>query len=356
MMRLSCALFRSFRTFLTLAGLLGGLAVAHVSAARAADSAVILMYHRFGDGRYPTTNIRLDQFEAHIAELKSGGYTVLPVPDIVKAIQDGTPLPDKTVGITVDDAYESVFKEAWPRLKAAGFPWTLFVASGPVDSGSDEYMDWQQVKALADSGVTIGSQAVNHPHMAGRDEARNRKELVDSAARIEQMTGKRPTLFAYPFGEAGARLMKQVADTGYVAAFGQHSGAYDATSPGFYIPRFPLNENFGDIDRFKQVAKALALPVVDVTPSDPLLPSKGEGNPPAFGFTLAKPLANAPELMACYHSDFGKIGDIQWLGSQRVEIRFDRPFGPGRTRINCTMPGPDGRWRWYGTQFFVPYS
>ena len=57
--------------------------------AGAADSAVILMYHRFGESAFPSTNIRLAQFEAHIAELASGPYTVMSVPDIVAAIREG---------------------------------------------------------------------------------------------------------------------------------------------------------------------------------------------------------------------------------------------------------------------------
>ena len=71
--------------------------------AAAADSAVILIYHRFGEIAFPSTNIRLAQFEAHIAELSSGPYTVMSVPDIVAAIRQGRELPDRTVGITIDD-------------------------------------------------------------------------------------------------------------------------------------------------------------------------------------------------------------------------------------------------------------
>jgi hypothetical protein len=68
-----------------------------------AGSAVILMYHRFGEGSYPNTNVRIDQFEAHIKELSEGPYTVLPVTEIIAALQSGRELPDRTVGITVDE-------------------------------------------------------------------------------------------------------------------------------------------------------------------------------------------------------------------------------------------------------------
>ena len=82
--------------------------------AQASDSAVILMYHRFGETNSPSTSIRLEQFEAHIKELKSGAYTVLPVPEIVSAIREGRPLPDRTIGLTIDDGYLSVMPKPFP--------------------------------------------------------------------------------------------------------------------------------------------------------------------------------------------------------------------------------------------------
>ncbi|HLT76966.1 MAG TPA: chitin deacetylase, partial [Ferrovibrio sp.] len=61
-----------FLPFLLLACLAAGPAVA-------ADHAAILMYHRFGEDSVPSTNIRLEQFDAHIAELTAGRYSVLPL-------------------------------------------------------------------------------------------------------------------------------------------------------------------------------------------------------------------------------------------------------------------------------------
>ena len=59
----------------------------------AADSAVIVMYHRLDEANFPSTNIRLEQFDAHIAELKSGGFNVRPVADIIDAVKSGKSIP-----------------------------------------------------------------------------------------------------------------------------------------------------------------------------------------------------------------------------------------------------------------------
>ena len=66
-----------------------GLLILWPDVARATDQAVIIMYHRFDEQDYPTTNIRLEQFDEHLAELTSGKYTVMSLPDIVAAMKAG---------------------------------------------------------------------------------------------------------------------------------------------------------------------------------------------------------------------------------------------------------------------------
>jgi peptidoglycan/xylan/chitin deacetylase (PgdA/CDA1 family) len=317
--------------------------------AQAAESAVILMYHRFGESAHASTNIRIDQFEAHLDELQAGGYTVLSIPDILAAINAGQPLPDRTVGITIDDAYLSVYTEAWPRLRRAGFPFTLFVATDAIDREFASYMSWDQIRDLRDNGVTIGSQTATHLHMPANREARNKEDLQLSNARFQSELGNKPLLFAYPFGEASSRIQQIVKEAGFAHAFGQHSGALYTSSDRYYMPRFALNENFGDTKRFKLVANALPVPHTDLSPRNPTLTQ----NPPLFGFTLGND-ADSLQGLTCYSGDQGKL-QMQRLGP-RVEVRLARNFSAGRARINCTALGPDGRWRWLGMLYYVPKS
>lgn len=315
----------------------------------AADSAVILMYHRFGESAFPSTNIRLEQFEAHIAELSSGPYTVMPVPEIVDAIREGRELPDRTVGITVDDGYLSIYTEAWPRLRRAGFPFTVFLSTNPVDQGFAGFMNWDQVRELKAAGVTIGGHTATHLHMAANSSARNRSDINQSNKRYDEELGEVPNIFAYPFGEASTQVQQIVRDAGYDVAFGQHSGALEKSHDTFYLPRFALNENFGDMDRFRLVVNSLPIPYGDMTPTNPTLAE----NPPLFGFTRA-PDAEQINGLACYAADQGQVR-VEEIGP-RVEVRMDRAFASGRARINCTGLGRDGRWRWLGMLYYVPRS
>lgn len=331
--------FRSM-AFAALACLAAGTALA-------ADSAVVLTYHRFGDGRFPNANTRLDQLDAHIAELKAGSYTVLPLPAVVDALKSGTRLPDKAVALTVDDAWASVWQHAWPRLKAAGLPFTIFVVTDETDRGGPEYMSWEQLRQLAASGlVTIASQGAGHPHMPAMGKAAVAEDVARARARFEAELGQAPDLFAWPYGEMSRDAAEAVREAGFRAAFGQHSGPAWAKSDPYFLPRFALNETYGEPDRFRLAVRSLPLPAVDVTPDDPRLST----NPPAFGFTLAAEIPGL-EHLACYASHEGRAA-IERLGP-RVEVRMTKALPPGRARINCTAPSLDGRWRWFGWQFFV---
>lgn len=317
------------------------------TAVRAADSAVVVMYHRFGEAGSPSTNTRLDQLDAHIAELKSGGYRVLPMPEIVDALAAGRDLPERTVAISIDDAWASVHRHAWPRLKAAGLPFTLFVVTDETDRGGGEYMNWGQIRELAASGlVTIGSQGAAHPHMAALGQSGVAADLARSQARFEAELGRAPELFAWPFGEMGRDGERAVRAAGFKAAFGQHSGVAWTGAERFFLPRFAMNETYGAPERFRRAVLALPLKAVDMAPADPLLSG---ANPPVFAFTLAEGDARG---LRCYSGNGDALPMTVEAG--RIAIRPPARLPQGRARLNCTQPGPGERWRWFGWQVYVP--
>jgi len=333
------------RVFLALA--LAVIASCAAVSAWAADSAVVLTYHRFGDDRNPATNTRLDQLEAQISELRTGGYTVLPLPQVVEALRNGKPLPDKAVAISIDDAWASVWENAWPRFKAAGLPFTIFVVTDETDRGGAEYMSWDQLRELAASGlVTIGSQGAGHPHMPALSAQAVADDLARAKARFEAELGAAPDLLAWPYGEMSREAAAIARAAGFRAAFGQHSGPVWSKSDPWFLPRFPLNETYGEAERFRLAVRSLPLPAIDITPDDPRL----SVNPPAFGFTLAAEVPGM-EHLACYTTHEGRA-IIERLGP-RIEVRMTKPLPQGRARLNCTAPSLEGRWRWFGWQFFV---
>lgn len=317
------------------------------------DGASVLMYHRFGEGDYPSTNITLEQIDAHIQEIKSGGYTPMSLPDIVARVKSQDGFPEKTVGVSIDDAYLSVYSEAWPRFKRAGIPFTVFVATDPIDRGFSRYMSWEQIREMAaDPLVTIGSQTALHLHMIDADPAANAADLEKSNQRFKAELGFVPNLIAYPYGEFDDQVVAVARAHGFIAGFGQHSGAFGAGDDIYRLARFAMNETYGDMARLRTAASALPLPVSDFTPLDTVV-SPG-ANPPAIGFTLPDELSESTQI-ACYSNQEGKL-KLERLGP-RIEARMTATLPQGRTRLNCTIPITDAngetRWRWLGRLLYV---
>ena len=311
-------------------------------------SVVILMYHRFGEDSYPSTNIRMDQFQAHLNELERGEYNVMPVPEIVDALANNQTLPDRTIGITIDDAFLSVYRHAYPLLKDRDFPFTVFVSTGAISETAGSYMSWDQLRDMADNRlVTLGNHLVSHSSAITLSEEELRREINQAQITLREQIGVSPGLFSYPYGEYSTETVNIVKNSRFQAAFGQHSSTIGGSDDLFTLPRYALNENFSNIERFRLIANSLPLPVTDVTPQNTLLTS--DNNPPLYGFTVHKSIKNLDNLR-CYASAGGDLS-LQRLGDRRFEIRFEKPFPAGRSRINCTTLDPVGRWRWFGRQF-----
>jgi peptidoglycan/xylan/chitin deacetylase (PgdA/CDA1 family) len=340
----------SFIRYCAAAGLLTAWCV---SAAAAQSSAVILMYHRFGEAALPSTSIRLDQLDNHIAALKAGGHTVVPLTDVVAALRGDMDLPDRAVAITVDDAYRSFLTDGWPRFKAAGFPVTVFVSTAGVDAAFSDLLTWQDIRALRQAGVAIGAHSHGHGHYPGMSAAGVDQDLALMRASFVRALGDVPRVFAYPYGEAGLADMAAVKAAEYEAALGQHSGAAGPMADRFYLPRFALNQTFGTLERFRLVIDTLPLPVSGVDPAEPVL----KNNPPALTFTMSHPPANIAAL-TCFGPGGTPLETA--VDNAQVWITLVQPFPAGRSRVNCTLPargpGLNGRWHWFGWQMIAGFE
>jgi len=316
--------------------------------ASAADSAVVLMYHRFGEDAYPSTNLRLDQLEAHISVIKAGGHVVIPLAEVVEALNYGQEIPERAVALTVDDAYESFWTEGWPRFRAAGFPVTLFVATDAVDQAAPGMMNWDKIRSAEKEGVTVAAHSAAHTHYPSLGEADVESDLARMNSSFLEHLGAVPTLFAYPYGEAGTADMALVEAAGFAAAFGQHSGPVYSEAGRYYLPRFPLNEAFGELDRFRLVIDTLPLKVTSISPHNPVLTN----NPPSL--TLAIPMAsNFLKSLTCYGPGGHPISTT--VGASLVHLDPEGAFPLGRVRINCTLREQGSRWRWFGWQMIAGF-
>ena len=319
----------------------------------AADYAVILQYHHFGDDTPPSTSVTLEQFDRHLAYLAEHEFTVWPVEKIVSYLQHGKELPENCVGITIDDAYRSVYERAFPRLKERGWPFTVFVTTEGVDRQFKSSMTWDQMRAMLPHGATFANHSHAHDYLirrrANESEAawrdRVTRDILYCQERLRAELGSAPGLFAYPFGEYSRELKKIVAGLGMVA-FGQHSGAVWSGSDFLALPRFPMAAHFADMDQFVLKVRSLPLPVLSAVPDDPVLPDSVTF--PVLRLKLA-PGDYSLARIACFVSGEGSVPvRITDQENRVLEVSATKPLPRGRSRYNITAPHKaGGRYYWY---------
>lgn len=323
--------------------------------ARASDTAVVLMYHRFGEDQYPETNIRTEQFQAQLELLKREGFSVIPLSDLLSALTDKKPLPQNTVVITVDDAYRSVYEVAYPRLRKHGFPFTVFVATDGVDKGFPAYMTWDQMREMEANGATFANHGASHLSMieglkGESDEDRISRVLADvelGRRRLAEELQPIPDVFAYPYGEFDGKVAERLQKMGYIC-FGQHSGAVGPASDRRALSRFPVAEAYANLEEFRVKVRSLPMPVVAVTPWEPVVSDKL----PAIEVTLAEVDARLTGL-SCFVGGQGRVR-IRWIeAGKRFSVAPQQPLKSGRQRVNCTVPSNDGRYFWFSHPWFV---
>ncbi len=310
------------------------------------NSATVFMYHKFGVSKYPSTSVTIDQLNSHIEELTKEKYTIKSLDFIIDTIINDGDLPANTIGISVDDADKSFLEVGWPLFKENNIPVTLFVTTGTI-SNNQKYINWDQIRKLKEEGVVIGAHSHTHAHMPDISIEEVRNEIETSNKIFLKELGEIPTLFAFPYGETTNEIIELVKEFKFKVAFGQHSGIINETSNMYYLPRFSLNERYGEIDRVKFAASSKGLGVYDFIPQNPTI----KQNPPFIGFSLLDD--KKVQSLDCFIFDSkGQVDREIYKFNERIEIRLSRELSPGRSRMNCTVKDSEGNWRWFGHQFY----
>ena len=310
------------------------------------NSATVFMYHKFGVSKYPSTSVTIDQLNSHIEELTKEKYTIKSLDFIIDTIINDGDLPANTIGISVDDADKSFLEVGWPLFKENNIPVTLFVTTGTI-SNNQKYINWDQIRKLKEEGVVIGAHSHTHAHMPDISIEEVRDEIETSNKIFLKELGEIPTLFAFPYGETTDEIIELVKEFKFKVAFGQHSGIINETSNMYYLPRFSLNERYGEIDRVKFAASSKGLGVYDFIPQNPTI----KQNPPFIGFSLLDD--KKAQSLDCFIFDSkGQVDREIYKFNERIEIRLSRELSPGRSRMNCTVKDSEGNWRWFGHQFY----
>jgi peptidoglycan/xylan/chitin deacetylase (PgdA/CDA1 family) len=280
------------------------------SGALAAGDVRVLIYHRVGDSRYPSTNIDTGLFQKQMEWLREAGYTVIPTKKLEGFLFRGEDIPKKSVVIHFDDGYRSVYRNAWPILRKLGYPFAMTIPVYPVERGWSDYATWGMLHEMAAQGVEIGSHGSEHSRLGGpkRGEsetaylARVRDE-AEASMRILKREGFDPAWIAYPYGEFNDTVAKIARETGYRFGFTQDPGPVALSVDRFLIPRFAVVGAVSDFELFKE---RMGYEPLELLSFDPAPGKNAGGRVEGFTAKVADPEKYLPGEVNVFLSESGR--------------------------------------------------
>ncbi|WP_293303753.1 polysaccharide deacetylase family protein [Pedobacter sp. UBA5917] len=204
----------------------------------------ILCYHQVRNWK-PTDGkvgkdyiVEIQNFKDQMKMLADSGYhTILP-DQLYAYLNTGAALPSKPIMLTFDDTDMDQFTIVRPTLEKLGYKAVYFIMTVSIGRKGKfvDYMTKEQIKQLSDEGNIIGSHTYDHKNFkkyAGKDWE---EQLDKPTKKLEEITGKKMTEFAYPFGLWNAEGIPELKKRGFRMAY-QLSTKRDEKDPLFTIRR-----------------------------------------------------------------------------------------------------------------------
>ena len=214
-------------------------------------------------------------------------------------------------------------------------------------------MDWSEIKEISSfEFVHIGNHSHTHDYLVDKSDKEIEDDLKTSINIFKEKLNHETKFFAYPFGEYKNSYIEIVKNLGFEYGFGQHSGVMDKTKSKYELPRFPINEKYGEEKRFKTLLNTIPFPYLKILPEEKYL--KPKNNPPNVKIIFYE---NGPNLknVNCFSNEEDKWRNskINFISKNEMEILLDGKFVTERGRINCSLRENTGEWRWLGIQFVI---
>ncbi len=208
----------------------------------------VLAYHKV-DSRFELggTWVRPGQFARQMHWLKENGYRTVTASRAAEMMARGEPGGAKTVCLTFDDAYQSLYHHALPVLRENGFTATVFAVVGYVGEENAWDVNWggrrfrhldrKQMRQMVEAGIEIGSHGTSHRDLRSLSSADLEAEIGGSKSQLEDILGTEVKAFSYPFGLYDDRVRRAVIDSGYGCACSMSPRTRNSTTDPFALRR-----------------------------------------------------------------------------------------------------------------------
>ncbi len=332
-------------------------AMALTQPASAAEHGVIVQYHHVATDTPPSTTTTPESFRSHLEYLRANEFNVMALDEMLEMLRNHQSVPDRSVAISFDDGYLSIYETAFPLLLQYGFPFTVFISTQPVDDNQAGFMNWDQIREMSDWGALIANHMVDHPYMLDRQDDESpeqrieqlRTDLLQAEQRIASFTGRSVRYLAYPYGEFDPAIKAMLHEEGFTG-IAQNSGAVGFYSDFLALPRYPLAGIYANLETARVKFDSLAFHVVEQVPESPVTSDTS----PTVRLQFA-PGDYSVDQINCF-ADSRPLPMV-WLDREArvLELRPDRQFASRRWRYICTAPLPESnRYYWYSVQWINP--
>ncbi|MCU4175575.1 polysaccharide deacetylase family protein [Carboxylicivirga sp. N1Y90] len=298
-----------------------------------------LVYHRFGDERYPSTNTTVKQFEEQLEWLKQNGYQTLTTSEAYVQINKGT-LGEKVVCITVDDGYRSFMENGLPILEKYGMKATLFVNTESV--GWADYLTWQELRDIQSRGVEIGNHSHKHSYFMNKSHSDFELDLSQSEKLFKDELGMVPKSYAYPYGEFSEAMADVLRAKGYQAGFAQFSGVWTEKTNSYSVPRFPMSGTNISLERFVEKVKMKQLFLQGIS-TYPIVVNSGKSMEFKFAFNTGL----YAEPFNCFVNGQPVSNSLKDKGVFTINI--EKMPARRRSTLTVTTRNVDGAWCWHSS-------
>ncbi len=221
---------------------------------RTGSGLVVLLYHRVHRAEATSSSavdLPLGLFVDQMEELADSGR-VVSLDDAVASLASGHRPRRPELAITFDDGTGDFAELAVPVLHRLGLPATLYLATGPVDSGRPfcpgaTPLSWAELADATSGGlVTVGSHTHSHVLLDRADPALAADELDRSIGLIEDRIGVRPRHFAYPKALLGSPAAQEAVRARFdsAALAGTRPNRYAGADP-YRLTRSPIQTSDG---------------------------------------------------------------------------------------------------------------
>jgi peptidoglycan/xylan/chitin deacetylase (PgdA/CDA1 family) len=208
------------------------------------------MYHALGEDASLIATPRA-VFAWQMRWLHEHGYQVIPLSRLVQCLRNGHQLPPRSIVITFDDGFESVYTHAYPVLADYEFPATVFLVAGycglennwpnqPAAVPSQPLMTWTQICELDRNGIEFGAHSITHPLLDQLVSGDVEREILDSKATVEDQVGHAIELFAYPYGRYN-ETVKRIVSRAYTGACSTRLGVVRPGSDPLALDRIEVH-------------------------------------------------------------------------------------------------------------------